>query len=240
MDGKDALPDLDKLATASCRAGRYGQAAAAWLKVERLDPANANRSRYGRHLAAMAEELGLLPETAPDGRPWTELSKEDLQYLLTERVQGVRHVVASARKSDGLMLGVSAAADEALGQTAAVSKLDNQLQKVKQQMLQSLQEQMNEAKPYFVAAGLEFTIKRYGMRETAFFGGYAPLVFKADQWLLERQLQQEQGETEAAAEGVTFGERAEELLLNLRETLGERTEIAKLEKLLSKLEKKIG
>jgi tetratricopeptide (TPR) repeat protein len=233
MDGKDALPDLDNMATASCRAGRYAQAEAAWLQAERLDPANANRSRYSRHLASMAGALGRLPENGPDGRPWKELSKDELQNVMNEKVQAVRKVVASARQAEGLMLGVSASAAEALAQSRSLNKLEKQLGLVREKLLASLQAEIDEAKPPFVAAGLEFAIKRYGIRETAFFGGYAPLIFKAEQWQVERQI-------EATAGDAPFAEQAEELLVSLRQRLGEQAEITKLEKLLSKVEKKIG
>jgi tetratricopeptide (TPR) repeat protein len=233
MKSKDALPDLENMATASCRAGRYGQAKEAWLQAERLDPANANRSRYSRHLASRAEELGRLPENGPDGRSWSVLTKDELQNVMNEEVQAVRQVVASAKQAEGLMLGVGASATQALGQSGSVKKLEKQLGLVREKLLASLQAEMDRAKPPFVAAGLEFAIKRYGIRETAFFGGYAPLIFKAEQWQVERQI-------EATVGDAPFAEQADQLLATLRERLGEQAEITKLEKLLSKVEKKIG
>jgi len=233
MDGRDALPDLDNMATASCRAGRYGQAEQAWLQAERLDPANANRFRYARHLASMAEELGQLPENGADGRPWKELSKDELQTALNENVQAIRQAVATARKAESLMQSVGAVATEALSQSGSLKKLEKHLGLVREKLLASLQAEVNEAKPPFVAAGLEFAIKSYGIRETAFFGGYAPLIFKAEQWQVERQL-------EGTAGDAPFAEQAEELLATLRESLGEQAEITKLAKLLARVEKKIG
>jgi tetratricopeptide (TPR) repeat protein len=240
MGTKDSLPDLDSMATASCRAGMYAQAKEAWLQAERLDPANANRFRYSRHLAAMAEELGRLPMNAPDGRTWQELSKEELQSEMIERVSAVREVVASGREAEALVRGVDMAATEALGPSESLKKFKIQLRRLRGMLLQNLQAEIDLAKPDFVAAGLEITINRYGIRETAFFGGYAPLIFNKEQWSLERQVRLTREEARAAAAQASFGEQAEKLLLVLRQSLDEKGEIRKLEKMLSKLEKKIG
>jgi tetratricopeptide (TPR) repeat protein len=234
MDGKEAVPDLDKLAVLSCRAGLYGKAKETWLKAERLDPTDANRYRYCRNLAEQAEELGALPAAAPDGRPWQELTKEELQAYMTEQVEAVRETVASARTSVELILGLSAAAYEALGDSGLADKLHEQLGNVRYFLVDSLQADMDARRPSFIAAAMEFALKRYGLRETAFFGGFAPIIFKSDQWRVADQL----AET-VPGEG-SFVEQADALLPRLHERLGESAEVKKLEKLIAKIEKKIG
>ena len=37
-------------------------------------------------------------------------------------------------------------------------------------------------KGVFVAAALEYAVRGHGIREAAFFGGYAPLVFQRSAW----------------------------------------------------------
>jgi tetratricopeptide (TPR) repeat protein len=234
MTGNEALPDLDKLAVASFRAGLYEKAKEAWLKAERLDPTDANRYRYCRSLAAQAEELGELPATAPDGRSWGELSKDELQTHMTEQVEAVREVVASARTSVELILGLSASAYEALEGSSLPDKLHEQLGNVRYYLVESLQADMDSFRPSFIAAASEFSLKRYGIRETAFFGGFAPIIFKSDQWKVRSQLV----ETVPAEE--PFGDMAEALMPRLRERLGESAEVKKLEKLISKIDRKIG
>jgi hypothetical protein len=39
-----------------------------------------------------------------------------------------------------------------------------------------------EIKPVFTAVALEYAYQRHPIRETAFKGGYAPLIFHSDRW----------------------------------------------------------
>ena len=39
-----------------------------------------------------------------------------------------------------------------------------------------------ELEPVFVAAALEYALRGHSIREAAFFGGYAPLIFRAQNW----------------------------------------------------------
>ena len=41
-----------------------------------------------------------------------------------------------------------------------------------------------ELQPVFVAAALEYAIRGHSIREAAFFGGYAPMIFRAQNWHL--------------------------------------------------------
>lgn len=154
--GRGSAADLDRLATASCRLGRYGEAKAAWRRAEQLDPAEANRPRYCWHLAEQAEEIGQLPRTAPDERPWADLSKEELEQLLLDQARVVGEVTTEAQETA----------------------------KLKKKRRKQLQARLDAARPVFIGAALEYALRGHGIRETAFFGGYAPLIFHADRWKL--------------------------------------------------------
>lgn len=47
-----------------------------------------------------------------------------------------------------------------------------------------LQAAVDAAEAAFVRAGLEYAVRNYPIRETAFSGGYAPMIFHADRWKL--------------------------------------------------------
>jgi hypothetical protein len=49
---------------------------------------------------------------------------------------------------------------------------------------QALQSKMDAVHGEFVAAALEYAVRGLSLRETAFVGGYAPLVFRASEWNL--------------------------------------------------------
>jgi len=150
--------DLDHLAVLRVRLGRFAAAVEAWQQAERLNPADANRARYCWRLSRLAEELGSLPPSAPDGREWGALSREELETMMKTQAEEVGAAVAAA---------VAAAVD---GHPAA------------EPVLQELQRLADAAKPLFVAAGLEYAVRGLPIRQTAFFGGYAPLIFKAEEW----------------------------------------------------------
>lgn len=156
LDGSVA-GDWDALATALARTGDWQGAAEAWQSAERADPVNGNRPRYALRLARAAVELGSLPGIAPDGRAYTELGKEELEALMEEQA-GVVSEVRSRLPEDG-------PPDDAL-------RAD-------------LQAELDAARPVFVAAAMEYTLRNLPIRETAFFGGYAPLIFHANRWRLD-------------------------------------------------------
>ncbi len=150
--------ELDQLALVRVRLGDYAGAREAWRQGERLDPPDANRERYCWHLADLADQLGTLPERAPDGRHWSALTKEELEALLLEQAARVREIQQAAR-----------------GQAADAEQR------------QSWRDEIRRRQGVFVAAGLEYVSRdprTHPIRETAFFGGYAPLIFKPAEWEL--------------------------------------------------------
>jgi tetratricopeptide (TPR) repeat protein len=155
-DQRGTDQDLDRLAVAYSRLERYSDAKAAWQAAERRNPTQANRPRYCWRLAAQAESLGSLPSKAPDGRDWADLSKEDLEKLMADKSKVVRDAQAEVEQSE----------------------------KMKKKQLRKLQEQVDAIRPVFIGAAMEYALRGYGIRETAFFGGYAPLIFHAKQWKL--------------------------------------------------------
>lgn len=153
-DGQGTVEDYDELAMLRVRAQRYAEAVEAWKKAERLAPATGDRARYCAKLAGMAAELTALPEQAPDGRPWKELSKEDLERTMQEQATIVREATTEAKAEEPPT----------------------------KERRAELQTRIHGVKPLFVAAGLEYALRGYSIREAAFFGGYAPLIFRATEW----------------------------------------------------------
>jgi tetratricopeptide (TPR) repeat protein len=154
--GEAAVATYDRLAVARARLGLWDGAAQAWNKVVRLDPANADRARYCAQIVAQARELGSLSAIAPDGRLWSGLSKEELESVLSSQVE----VVRSARQEAERVPGPD---DERRA---------------------TLQTSVDAAHAVFIAAALEYALVGHDIRETAFIGGYAPLVFHSREWSL--------------------------------------------------------
>jgi len=148
--------DYDRLAGARVRLGQWSQAAEAWAEAVRLDPANADRPRYCRNLALQAETIRSLPAASPAGGSWASLSKEDLETLLREQAAIARQIHKDAATTPP----ADAAARANLERTLAT------------------------AQSTFVAAALEYALRNYDIRETAFVGGYAPLIFHPEEWQL--------------------------------------------------------
>jgi tetratricopeptide (TPR) repeat protein len=150
--------DLDRLAVSRARIGLYREAAKSWRAVELLDPANANRARYCYRLAETAATFEDLSAAAPDGRLWTQLDKADLEGILKSQADEVRTI-----KQEAQDLGWK----------------DKQARQASQARLDAMH-------PVFVAAALEYALQGNSIREAAFFGGYAPLIFKPKEWRLPR------------------------------------------------------
>jgi tetratricopeptide (TPR) repeat protein len=146
--------DHDRLAVARVRQAKWGPAAEAWREAERLDPANADRARYCRNLARLAEGTGPLPATTPAGSPWSAASKEDLEAILADQAATLR----TARFEAAAGLSAERRAE--------------------------LETQVARARANFVAAGVEYAARQLNIRETAFVGGYAPLIFHPEEWKL--------------------------------------------------------
>ena len=85
MTRHDDSQRSDRLAVTQVRLGKYAEAAQAWRKAEKSNPADANRARYCWHLAEMADQIGKLPTADPSGRSWEELSKEELESTMSEQ-----------------------------------------------------------------------------------------------------------------------------------------------------------
>jgi len=156
---KPTTSDLDRLAVSRARIGLYAEAAKSWRAAELLDPANANRARYCYRLAETAVSLEDLSAAAPDGRLWTQFTKDELEAVLKETAIEVRAI-----KDESQQLARTDTAGRA-----------------------ALQKRLDSARPTFVAAALEYALQGYSIREAAFFGGYAPLIFKGKEWKLPRQ-----------------------------------------------------
>ena len=154
--GEASLELYDRLAVSRARLGLWVEAAQAWRKADRLDPSNADRARYCARIVDQATNLGSLPPTAPDGRLWRGLSSQELEEFLAAQAQ----VVRSAKDECRATPGPDAARREIL------------------------QTRLDAARALFVAAALEYALAGYNIRETAFVGGFAPLVFHADEWVL--------------------------------------------------------
>jgi hypothetical protein len=105
-------------------------------------------------LSERARELDALPETTLDGRPWSELTQQELQTVLVNTASVVAETQLEAPPPESS---------------------DPELRR-------KLQARLDEAKPVFVAAALEFALRGYDIREAAFSGGFAPLIFHAERW----------------------------------------------------------
>ncbi|HXV78115.1 MAG TPA: hypothetical protein VD788_17525 [Candidatus Polarisedimenticolaceae bacterium] len=152
--GEPTTTGLDRLATARARAGLYQEAGKAWRQAELLDPANANRARYCYRLAEAAARLPGVSAAAPDGRLWTQLSADELTRTMQEQAAAVKAVHERIE---------------------AAKPLD-------QEERSRFRTELEQARPVFVAAALEFALQGHNIRETAFFGGYAPLIFHDRSW----------------------------------------------------------
>jgi tetratricopeptide (TPR) repeat protein len=157
-----SVEDLDRLAVARVRNGMFREAARAWGKSVPLSPALANRARYCARLAAMADRLDGLLEATPSGESWDRLSRQDFEELLKAQAARVREIRGEYAQAEGL------------GEPEKKQR----------------QEALDETKKVFVTAGLEFALRGYDIREAAFLGGYAPLVFQSTEWVLEPEERQ--------------------------------------------------
>ena len=149
--------DLDRLAVARVRNGMYREAAKAWRQAAPLNPAQANRSRYCARLALMATRDESLLETAPSGKVWDAMTREEIETVLQDQVAVVREIKTEFAQTEELS--------------------DDRRIEMKQALA--------EAQQIFVSAGLEFALHGYDIREAAFLGGYAPLVFQSVEWKLD-------------------------------------------------------
>jgi hypothetical protein len=164
LGGADAA-DWDVLAAARVRLAKYSLAAEAWKASVKLDPANADDSRYAARLAETAAAIGPLP-TASGGTAFSAMAQADLEATLKSRAETA---LASQKRA------AEAVHDAAGGQA------ENALEpKLRAELAQTLKLARRE----FVAAGLEYALRHYPIRDTAFREGYAVLVFQDRAWEL--------------------------------------------------------
>jgi tetratricopeptide (TPR) repeat protein len=145
----------DRLAVARVKLKDWPGAAAAWREAERLDPANADRPRYCRNLAVLAQSAGQVPVAAPSGAAWSSLSQAELDALMAEQAKTLREARAE------VVAGVSA------------------------ERKAELAERVVRARGAFVGAGLEYAMRYLDIRQASFTGGYAPLIFHPEEWTVE-------------------------------------------------------
>jgi len=156
-EGGDAsAADLDRLAEAQFRLGLYMDAARSWAASARSEALSPNRPRYLSRLAMLAATAGELPTAAPDGRAWSAMSKDELSAFIVEQANVAKPLLAEGRAPESLPT----------------------------EEFQALRATLGEAKALFAASAIEYALKRYGIREAAFFGGYAPLIFDKRRWRL--------------------------------------------------------
>ena len=110
---------------------------------------------YAARVAMLAAEVGILPLVSPDGRAWEALSREELEALM----------------------GGQAAAVRAAKDAVAAAPADDAVRKAQAQVLAT-------ERPIFVSAAVEYVLRDFPMRETAFQGGWAPLLFQPSEWKL--------------------------------------------------------
>jgi tetratricopeptide (TPR) repeat protein len=152
--GDAGIAELDRLAMARVHIGQYRLASRAWNAALRKNPADGNRPRYCQQLALRADEIAPLPETTPGGRAWETLTRADLEALLREQFLALREIMQQAQQE----------------------------QPLKHDRRRELQGSADAVQPIFVKAALEFALRGLPIREAAFQGGYAPLIFRAREW----------------------------------------------------------
>jgi len=163
MGGAD-LADWDALAAARVRLGKYAAAGEAWKAEVRLDPANSDDARYAGRLADTAAAIGPLPESAPDATAFAQMSRADLETFL--KTQSDAALASQSRIGEAMAAGKDG---------APTKPIDAKRRSEESQKLAG-------TRKLFVAAALEYSLKQYGIRETAFREGYAVLIFQDRAW----------------------------------------------------------
>jgi len=153
-EGEGAGPEFERLAISRARVGMYREAADAWRLVESSNPPDPNRARYAGRLCRLAATLKSQSPLAPSGKPWTELTQQELEELMKQEAGRAMQVYTEAQE---------AAQPTKEERRAYLAKL-------------------KEAKAVFVPAALEYTLRGLDIRQTAFFGGYARLILNRSAW----------------------------------------------------------
>ena len=152
--------DWNTLAMARVRSGRYPEASEAWKAAVKLDPAGADDARYSGRLADVAAAIGSIPAADGSGVAFSAMTQPALETLLKDQAAAARTLQSRAAEAmhDG-------------------KPLDKKLRT-------ELADKLVAARRIFVAAGLEYSVRRLPIRETAFREGYAVLIFQDSEWTL--------------------------------------------------------
>lgn len=165
LGGSEAT-DWDALAAARTRLSKFGLAAEAWRASVKLDQANGDDARYAARLADIAGTIAPLPAAPKGGTPFATMGKAELEGALKSRAEVV--IAAHARATEAMKGGDDESKRRVLDP------------KVRAELTESL----HQVRLEFVAAGLEYALHHYGIRDTAFREGYAVLVFQDRAWEL--------------------------------------------------------
>jgi tetratricopeptide (TPR) repeat protein len=164
--GEALSSDWSALATARVRSGKYAAAAEAWKAAVRLDPAGADDARYSARLADVAATLGPLPAADGAGAAFASMQQAALETALKDQAGAVRAVQSRAAEA----LRTATAATPPHGMDAKLRS--------------ELTDTLSKTRRVFVAAGLEYSVRHFPIRETAFREGYAVLIFQDSEWTL--------------------------------------------------------
>jgi len=155
--GDASVEDLDRWAVASIRRLDYHTAAMAWYRALRVNPATGIRYQYAAQLATQGKAIQPLPDQGPDGRAWGDWSRAELETLLREKSTIASETLAAAAEPETLERAES----------------------------RKMQATIDKAHKLFVAAAIEYTLRGYPIRETAFQTGYAPMIFNVNRWSIQ-------------------------------------------------------
>ena len=165
VGGADAA-DWDALAVARVRQRKYAEGAEAWRSAVKADQANADDPRYAARLADVAASIAPLPTGIAGGTAFSAMAQADLTSYLKSKPAAVS--AAQARAAEAMHPDASG---------VPTQPLEPKLRK-------ELTEALLQTRREFTAAGLEFALRHFGIRETAFREGYAVLIFQDSIWEL--------------------------------------------------------
>lgn len=146
--------DWRALGAARGRQRHWADAATAWMRAHKLDPVNGDDAHYAGRLAETAATIAPVADAAPDGTRFKAMERADLEAFLRKEADEARAERAAALKA--APLDPKARANDR-AKLLAIRRL-------------------------FVGAGLEYALRGFPIRETAFHDGYAPLVFQDLEW----------------------------------------------------------
>lgn len=145
---------LDRLAVMQAEAGEFQLAAKTWGRALIAAPATGNRARYAQRVALTLHDLGGAVGSAPDGRLWSQLTQPELETVLGNQARKVVEIKQAAEP-------VAELSRERAGE---------------------LTRQLQEIRPVFFTASMQYLIRGLPLREMAFQAGIAPLLFRSNEW----------------------------------------------------------